>query len=235
MSTHINAANKSDIAESILMPGDPLRAKFIAENYLDNPKCYNEIRGMLGYTGTYHGVPVSVQGSGMGMPSMGIYSWELITEYGVQNIIRIGTAGSFHKDIKIRDIVVGLAASTDSNYVHAFDVPGNYSPCASYELLTKVQDASRKLNVPFKAGNIVSCDVFYEVRENWWKQWASMGVMAVEMEAAALYMNAAYHGVNALAMMTISDHFVTGEKATAEERQTDFTHMMELALDAAIA
>lgn len=123
MSTHINAANKNDIAESILLPGDPLRAKFIAENFLDSPKCYNEIRGMLGYTGTYRGVPVSVQGTGMGMPSMGIYSWELITEYGVQNLIRIGTAGSFHEDIKVRDIVVGMAASTDSNYIHAFDVP----------------------------------------------------------------------------------------------------------------
>ena len=131
MSTHINAANKNDIAESILLPGDPLRAKFIAENFLDSPKCYNEIRGMLGYTGTYRGVPVSVQGTGMGMPSMGIYSWELITEYGVQNLIRIGTAGSFHEDIKVRDIVVGMAASTDSNYIHAFDVPGNYAPCAS--------------------------------------------------------------------------------------------------------
>lgn len=234
MSTHINAASKGDIAETVLMPGDPLRAKFIAENFLDNPKCYNEIRGMLGYTGTYKGVPVSIQGSGMGMPSMGIYSWELITEYDVQNIIRIGTAGSFHEDIKVKDIVVGMSASTDSNYIHAFDVPGNYAPCASYELLTKLGDASKENNIDFKAGNIVSCDVFYELKEDWWKKWASMNVLAVEMEAAALYMNAAYNRVNAMAIMTISDHFITGEKATAEERQNSFTDMMKLALETAI-
>ncbi len=232
MSTHINAANKGDIAESILLPGDPLRAKFIAENYLTNPKCFNEIRGMLGYTGTYKGVPVSVMGTGMGMPSMGIYSWELITEYDVQNLIRIGTAGSFHEDIKIKDIVIGMSASTDSNYIHAFDVPGTYAPCASWELLSKARDASEKLEIPFKAGNIVSCDVFYEFGD-WWKKWAKMDVMAVEMEAAALYMNAAYNRVNAMAMMTISDHFVTGERCTAEERQESFTDMMELALEIA--
>lgn len=234
MSTHINAANRNDIAESVLMPGDPLRARFIAENFLSNPRCYNEIRGMLGYTGTYKGVPVSVQGSGMGMPSMGIYSWELMTEYKVQNIIRIGTAGSFHKDIKVKDIVVALATSTDSNYIHAFDVPGNYAPTASYNLLTKLQDSSDDLGIKFKAGSVVSCDVFYELKEDWWKRWASMGVMAVEMEAAALYMNAAYNNVNALAIMTISDHFVTGEKATAEEREKNFTDMMMLALETAI-
>ena len=232
MSTHINAANKGDIAESILLPGDPLRAKFIAENYLTDPKCFNEIRGMLGYTGTYKGVPVSVMGTGMGMPSMGIYSWELITEYDVQNLIRIGTAGSFHEDIKIKDIVIGMSASTDSNYIHAFDVPGTYAPCASWELLSKARDASEKLEIPFKAGNIVSCDVFYEFGD-WWKKWAKMDVMAVEMEAAALYMNAAYNRVNAMAMMTISDHFVTGERCTAEERQESFTDMMELALEIA--
>lgn len=234
MSTpHISAA-PGDFAKTVLMPGDPLRAKFIAENFLENPKCYNEIRGMLGYTGTYKGVPVSVQGTGMGMPSMGIYSWELITEYGVENLIRIGTAGSFHEDIKVKDIVIGMAASTDSNYIHAFDVPGTYAPCASYELLSKVSASSTELGIPFKAGNIVSCDVFYELKEDWWKRWASMGIMAVEMEAAALYMNAAYNDVNAIAIMTISDHFVTGEKATARERETSFTDMMKLALEAAI-
>jgi len=234
MSTHINAANKGDIAKTVLMPGDPLRAKFIAENFLENAKCYNEVRGMYGFTGTYKGVPVSVQGSGMGMPSMGIYSWELYTEYDVQNIIRIGTAGSFHKDIKIKDIVVGMAASTDSNYAHAFDVPGTLAPCASYDLLMKLTEASKDNDIPIKAGNIVSCDVFYELKEDWWKKWASMGIMAVEMEAAALYMNAAYNNANALAIMTISDHFVTGEKATVEERQNTFTDMMKLALETAV-
>lgn len=234
MSTHINAAVTGDIAESILLPGDPLRAKFIAENYLSNARCYTDIRNMLGYTGTYKGVPVSVQGTGMGMPSMGIYSWELINEYNVQNLIRVGTAGSFHEDIAIGDIVVGIAASTDSNYMHTFDLPGTYAPCAGYDLLLKLQEASKETGHKFKAGNIVSCDVFYEADENWWKRWKRMGVLAVEMEAAALYMNAAYGHVNALALMTISDHFVTGEKATTEQRQEKFTEMMELALEAAI-
>ena len=234
MSTHINAAKKGEIAKTVLLPGDPLRAKYIAENFLDNAVCYTEIRNMLGYTGTYKGVPVSVQGTGMGMPSMGIYSWELMTEYGVENLIRIGTAGSFHEDIHIGDIVVGLAASTDSNYIHAFDVPGNYAPCASYELLTKLTAASKETGHSFKAGNIVSCDVFYELSDDWWKRWKSMGVLAVEMEAAALYMNAAYNRVNALAMMTISDHFVTGETATTKQREQEFTNMMELALETAI-
>lgn len=234
MSTHINAALKGDIAESILLPGDPIRAKFIAENYLENAKQYNDIRGMYGFTGTYKGCPVSVQGTGMGMPSMGIYSWELITEYGCQNLIRVGTAGAFHKDLKIGDIVAGIAASTDSNYIHAFDVPGNYSPSASWELLAKLHDTGKELNIPFKAGNIVSCDVFYEFGDRWWKKWHSMGVYAVEMEAAALYMNAAYNDVNALALVTISDHFVTDEHATSEERETSFTDMMKLALEIAV-
>ena len=234
MSTHINAANVGDIAESVLLPGDPLRAKFIAENYLDNARCYTEIRNMYGFTGTYKGVPVSVQGTGMGMPSMGIYSWELMTEYKVQNLIRVGTAGSFSDKIDIGDIVMCLAASTDSNYIHAFDVPGNYAPCASYDLITKMEKASAETGIAFKAGNTVSCDVFYEVSDDWWKKWRSMGVLAVEMEAAALYMNAAYNNVNALAIMTISDHFVTGAKATTEQRQEKFTDMMKLALETAI-
>lgn len=233
MSLHIGA-EKKQIAETVLMPGDPLRAKFIAENFLDSPVRYSEIRNMYGYTGTYRGVPVSVQGSGMGMPSMGIYSWELFTEYGVENILRIGTAGAFHKDIQVGDILISLASSTDSNYQHAFGLPGQYSPCASFDLLTKVIDAGRENGILFKAGNTVSCDVFYELGDSWWKKWASMDVMAVEMEAAALYMNAAYHGRKALAMMTISDHFVTGEKASVEERQNAFTDMMKLALEAAV-
>ena len=233
MSTHINAAPKGAIAESILLPGDPLRAKFIAENFLESPKLYNEIRGMLGYTGLYKGVPVSVQGTGMGMPSMGIYSWELMTEYGVQNLIRVGTAGSFHEGIRIGDIVVGIAASTDSNYIHAFDVPGNYAPCASWSLLSKIRDAAELLDQSIRPGNIVSCDVFYEFGD-WWKKWASMDVLAVEMEAAALYMNAAYNRRNAVCMVTISDHFVTGERATTQQRQEGFTDMMKLALETAV-
>lgn len=234
MSTHINA-EKGQIAESILLPGDPLRAKFIAENFLTGAKCYNEVRNMLGYTGTYKGVPVSVQGTGMGMPSIGIYSWELITEYGCRNLLRVGTAGSFHKDIKVRDIVAGVAASTDSDYVHAFHLSGTYAPCASFELLMKLAEASKKTGIGFHAGNIVSSDTFYNTDPDAWKRWASMNVMAAEMEAAALYMNAAYHDVNALAIMTISDHFVTGEKTTSEEREASFTDMMTLALETVIA
>ena len=233
MSLHIGA-EKGQIAKTVLMPGDPLRAQFIAENFLTNPVRYSQIRNMYGFTGTYKGVPVSVQGSGMGMPSMGIYSWELFTEFDVENIIRIGTAGAFHESIKVGDILVTLAASTDSRYQHAFDLPGQYSPSASFDLLRKVMAAGEENGIAFKAGNTVSCDVFYELGDQWWKQWASMDVLAVEMEAAALYMNAAYHSRNALAMMTISDHFVTGEKATVEERQNTFTDMMKLALEAAV-
>lgn len=235
MTAHIYAAQKGEIAESILLPGDPLRAKFIAENFLDSPKCYNEIRGMLGYTGTYKGVPVSVQGTGMGMPSMGIYSWELIKDYGVQNLIRVGSAGSFTEKVKIRDIVFGVSASTDSNYVHTFGINGTYAPCADFDLLLKAKASADKLGLQVHAGNIVSCDVFYEQQEDWWQKWAQMGVLAVEMEAAALYMNAAYLGAKALCIVTISDHFITSEQSTSEEREKTFTDMMKVALETAIA
>ena len=235
MALHIAIDNKAPVAKTVLMPGDPLRAKYIAENYLEDAVMYSSIRNMYGFTGTYKGKQISVQGSGMGMPSMGIYSWELITEYGVQNLIRIGTAGSFHEDIKIKDVVLGIAASTDSNYQHAFNIPGNFAPNASWELLKKAMEVNKDLGLSVTAGNIVSCDVFYETEPDWWKKWAKMGVMAVEMEAAALYMNAAYNGVNALAMMTITDHFVTGEKATTEERTTANDDMVRLALGIATA
>lgn len=232
MSLHI-AASKGQIAESVLMPGDPLRAKFIAENFLSEPVLYTDIRNMYGFTGRYKGVPVSVQGSGMGMPSMGIYSWELITEYGVQNLIRIGTAGAFTDELELGDVFLALAASTDSNYQHAFEVPGQYSPSASWELIKKVYAASNETGIEFKAGNVVTCDVFYEFGD-WWKKWAKMGVKAVEMETAALYMNAAYNNVNALSIISISDNFVTGAKSTVEERQNSFTNMMKLALEASV-
>ena len=177
MSLHISTSPQAKPAPSVLMPGDPLRAQFIAENYLDGAVRYSEIRNMYGYTGTYKGVPVSVQGSGMGMPSMGIYSYELFTAHGVENIIRIGTAGSFNPTIKVGDIVCGLAASTDSNYQHAFDVPGLYAPCASYGLLQKLQAASEDSGIPFTAGNIVSCDVFYETTDDWWKRQSEISCM----------------------------------------------------------
>lgn len=232
MSLHI-AASKGQIAETVLLPGDPLRAKFIAENFLESPKQYSEIRNMYGFTGTYKGIPVSIQGTGMGMPSMGIYSWELITEYQVQNLIRIGTAGAFTEDLALGDVFVAMAASTDSNYQHAFDLNGQFSPSASWDLMKKALQASQETGIPFKAGNVVTCDVFYEFGD-WWKKWAKMGVQAVEMETAALYTNAAYNHVNALSMITISDNFVTGAKSTVEERQNSFTNMMKLALETAV-
>lgn len=233
MSNHI-AAKKGEIAETVLMPGDPLRAKFIAENFLEEAECYSEIRNMYGFTGRYKGVPVSIQGSGMGMPSMGIYSYELINDYDVKRIIRIGTAGSFHKDIKIKDIVLGLSASTDSNFSHLFKADGTYAPTASWDLILRAKKAADELEIPVHAGNIVSSDVFYKMQEDWWKTWQRLGVLAVEMEAAALYMHAAWFGIDALAILTISDHSVTGERATAEERQNSFTNMMKIALEAAI-
>ena len=232
MSLHI-AASKGQIAESVLLPGDPLRAQYIAENFLEEPVRYTDIRNMYGFTGRYKGVPVSVQGSGMGMPSMGIYSWELITEYGVQNLIRIGTAGAFTDELELGDVFLALVASTDSNYQHAFEVPGQYSPSASWELIKKVYVASNETGIEFKTGNVVTCDVFYEFGD-WWKKWAKMGVKAVEMETAALYMNAAYNNVNALSIISISDNFVTGAKSTVEERQNSFTNMMKLALEASV-
>ena len=233
MSTpHINA-KPEDFAKTVLMPGDPLRSKFIAENFLENPVLVNNVRGVQGYTGTYKGKKVSVMASGMGMPSMGIYSYELIKEYGVKNLIRVGTAGSFSSDITLGEIVMGISASTDSNYIHGFDAPPGYAPTASYDLLIKTEEVNKNMNLKLNAGNIVSCDVFYEQKENWWKKWAKMNVLAVEMEAAALYMNAAYLGANALAMVTVTDHFITGETATVSEREHANEDMIKLALEVA--
>ncbi len=231
MSIHIGA-QKDQIAESVLLPGDPLRAKYIAENFLEDATLYSNIRNAYGYTGRYKGVPVSVQATGMGMPSIGIYSYELMNEYNVQNLIRIGTAGSFNDSIKINDIVVALAASTDSNYHHAFGIPSSYAPTASFELISKIYDLNKQKKLDIKYGNIVTCDVFYEF-ENWWQKWADMNVLCVEMEAAALYMNAAHFKRNAVAMVTITDHFITGEKATTKERTTANENMIKLALEVA--
>jgi purine-nucleoside phosphorylase len=230
---HIEA-NRGQIAETILLPGDPLRAKFIAEHFLDNPVCYNTVRGMLGFTGTYKGTPVSVQGTGMGIPSIGIYSYELIAEYGVKNLIRVGSAGSFQANVKLRDIVIGVAASTNSNFAHQYDLPGTYAPCADFELVLKAKAAADKLGIPVHAGNILSSDVFYDDDPDSWKKWAKMGILAVEMEAAALYMNAARLGAKALTLLTISDHMITQEVTTAAEREKTFTNMMQIALELAL-
>ena len=226
------AAKPGDFAETVLMPGDPLRSKFIAETFLENPVLVNNTRGVQGYTGTYKGKRVSVMASGMGMPSIGIYSYELFNFYDVKNIIRVGTAGVVRPDLKVRDIVIGQGACTNSSFVNQFDLPGTFSPICSYELLKKAVDAAEKLGVTPVVGNLYSSDAFYDDSMGLSK-WQKMGVLAVEMEAAALYMNAARAGKNALAICTISDNPFTGEVTTAEERQMTFTKMMEIALEIA--
>jgi len=230
---HIAAKDKNEIAETILLPGDPLRAKFIADNFLRDVVQFNGIRGMLGYTGTYNGKRISVMGSGMGMPSIGIYSYELIHFYGVKNLIRIGSCGSFQESVKIRDVIIGMGACTNSNYASQYGLPGSYAPIASWELLEKAVNVAKSKNIEVKVGNILSSDIFYDADPEAWKKWAAMGVMGVEMEAAALYMNAAKAGVNALCLLTVSDSLVTHEATTAEERQNTFTKMMEIALELA--
>lgn len=225
---HITA-NKGDFAKTVLMPGDPLRAKFIAENYLDDAVLINAVRGINGYTGLYNGKRVSVMASGMGMPSMGIYSYELYNFYDVDNIIRIGSAGAISADLKLRDIVIALSASTNSNYAAQYRLPGSYAPTASFELAEKAINAAKKMGLSPVVGNILSSDTFYD-DANSLKDWQKMGVLAVEMEAAALYMNAARSGKHALAICTISDCPFTGEATSAEERQNSFTEMMNLAL-----
>ena len=228
---HISCTDKSQVAESILLPGDPLRAKFIAETFLENVKQFNGTRNMLGYTGTYKGKPVSVMGTGMGCPSMGIYSYELIHFYGVKNLIRVGTAGALRKDVKVRDLVFGLGACTTSSYVRLFGLPGDYAPVCSYELLEKAVNAAKARGCSYHVGNVLSSDMFYSYDLPYANTWAEMGVLAVEMEAAALYSNAARGGANALAILTVSDS--SDEVTTAEERQRSFTQMMEVALEIA--
>lgn len=225
-----NNAKKGDIAKTVLMPGDPLRAKFIADNYLEDVKCFNTVRNMLGFTGTYQGKEVSVMGGGMGMPSIGIYSYELFNFYDVDNIIRIGSAGGISDNVKVRDIVFGMAASTNSNYASQYKLPGTIAPTANFELLEKAVQVAREKNISFTAGNILSSDIFYteDAADN--DAWKKMGILAVEMEAAALYMNAARAGKKALCILTISDHLYTGESLSAEERQNTFRDMMEIAL-----
>ena len=232
---HINAT-PADFAPTVLMPGDPLRAKFIAENFLTDAKLVNNVRGIQGYTGTYEGVPVSVMASGMGMPSIGIYSYELFNFFDVKTIIRVGSAGALNPDIKVRDIVLGQGACTNSAYASQYNLPGTYAPIASYNVLRTCADIAAEMGVPFHVGNLLSSDTFYAdngAEAN--AAWTKMSVMAIEMEAAALYMNAARCGKQALAMCTISDHIVTGEATSAEERQNSFTQMMELALKTAKA
>ena len=230
---HIKASPE-DFAKTVLMPGDPLRSKFIAENFLENAKLVNNVRGIQGYTGTYRGEKVSVMASGLGMPSMGIYSYELYNFFGVENIIRIGSAGGLSEKVKIRDVIIGMSASTTSSFAVQYGLEGTFAPTASYELLEAAVEEARKIGVNISVGNLLSSDIFYNANSDAHKKWQAMGVLGVEMEAAALYMNAAYAKKRALAICTVSDHLLTGESLDSDARQNSFTEMMEIALNTAI-
>lgn len=232
MSIHIGA-KENEIANTVLMPGDPLRAKFIAENFLQDVHCYNEVRGMYGYTGTYKGKRVSIQGSGMGVPSISIYANELIESYGVKNLIRIGTCGSMQEHIKIRDVVLAMTASTDSSINKIRFHNMDYAPTASFDLLHRAHGIAEGKGLDVKVGNVLTSDTFYGDDPEAWKLWAKFGVMAVEMETAALYTLAAKYGVNALSILTVSDSLVTHELTSSEERQKTFMNMVEVALEVA--
>ena len=229
-----NSAAAGDIAKTVLMPGDPLRSEFIAKNFLTNPVLVNNVRGVQGYTGYWKGVPVTVMASGMGMPSIGIYSWELFNLYGVENIIRVGSAGAFSDELQLMDIVAGQAACTDSNYVNGFGVPGNFAPIADFTLLSAAVECAGARGIDLKVGNLLSTDRFYSAEGQCGNDaWKRMGVLCVEMEAAALYCNAAYAHARALCLCTISDHLYRDEALTPEARQTSFEQMIGLALDTA--
>lgn len=228
MSTPHNAAQPGDIAKTVIMSGDPLRAKFMAEHFLENPKPFNTVRNMLGYTGTYQGHPISVMGHGMGIPSIAIYTYELYHFYGVERIIRVGTAGCIQKGMDIGDIVLAQGACTDSNYLHQFGLPGTFAPLADYGLLSAAVEECKRLGVKPWVGNVLASDIFYDDNQEW-KQWAKMGVLAVEMESAALYANAAAAGKKALTILTISDSLVENKAASADDRQKAFTTMMKVA------
>lgn len=225
---HIGA-KYGEIAETVIMSGDPLRAQFMAERFLENPVLFNKVRGMLGYTGTYQGKRVSVMGHGMGIPSMAIYSYELFNFYGVKKIIRVGSAGSMNPDLHIGDLMLAQAACTNSNYASQFQLSGTFAPIADFGLLRAAVEKAEELGYTYKVGNIYSSDIFYDENTEATAQWQKLGVLAVEMESAALYMNAARYGGRALCLCTISDSLVTGEATSAEQRQTGFTHMMDVA------
>ena len=226
-----NMATQGQIAKKVLMPGDPLRAKFIAEKYLENPVCFNTTRNMLGYTGKYKGKDISIMGSGMGMPSIGIYSYELYSFYDVDSIIRIGSAGSLKDDVHVMDIVAGRGACTNSNFASQYKLNGTFAPIASFELLNRAVEVAKQQNKKLTVGNILSSDTFYGDDDSANDNWKKMGVIAVEMEAAALYMNAARLNKKALCLLTISDHIYLKEELSAEERQIGFSNMIEIALD----
>ncbi len=235
MATPHNEAKMGDIAPVVLMSGDPLRAELIAKEYLEDAQCFNRVRGMLGYTGTYKGTRISVMGHGMGIPSIGIYSYELYNMYDVQAILRLGSAGAISEKVKVKDLVIGMGASTDSAYGRQFELPGTFAPLADYELLKTAVDACERQHASYHVGNLLSSDIFYEERSNVNAKWASMGVLAVEMEASALYMNAAHAGKRALTICTVSDHLLTGERLSSAERQSGLRQMLEVGLETGIA
>ncbi|MFZ2237921.1 MAG: purine-nucleoside phosphorylase [Gordonia amarae] len=219
------------IAETILLPGDPLRAKFIAETYLDGPRCFNRVRNMLGYTGTYRGREISVMGTGMGIPSISLYSHELIHTFGVRNLIRVGSCGSMQEHVDLYDVVIAQGASTDSNYLSQFGIPGTWAPLSSYRLLEQAKHLADERGATAHVGNILSSDIFYNADDQTLGKWARMGVLAVEMESAGLFANAAAAGVDALGIFTVSDHIPSGRRTTPAERETAFTTMIEIALE----
>lgn len=231
MSTHIQAS-KGEIAETVLLPGDPLRAKWIAETYFEDAVCYNEVRGMLGYTGTYNGKRISVQGTGMGIPSALIYSHELINDYGVKNLIRVGSAGAYKKEVKLHDVVIAMTASSTSGINNIRFAGSHYSPTADFELFMKAANFAKENNIAVKAGNVLSSDEFYEDDPDSYKNWADYGVLCVEMETAGLYTIAAKHKVKALSVLTISDSLVTGEHISADAREKSMNNMIKIALGA---
>lgn len=232
MSVHIEA-KKGEIAETVLLPGDPLRAKWIANTFFEDPKLFNSIRGMLGYTGTYKGKRISAMGTGMGVPSISIYAHELITEYEVKNLIRVGSAGSCQEQVKLRDIVLAMAASSTSGINELRFNGADYAPTANFELFQKAVEAAKAKNIPLKAGNVLTSDEFYADHPESYHIWSKFGVLCVEMESSGLYTVAAKHGVNALSILTISDSLITGERTTANERETTFKEMIEIALELA--
>ncbi len=233
MSTPHNEAKKGEIAKTVLMPGDPLRAKYLAETYLEDVKIFNTVRNMLGYTGTYKGKKVSIMGSGMGMPSIGIYSYELYTQYDVDNIIRIGSCGALKEHVHLRDIIIAQGACTDSNFAHQYELSGTFSALSSYDLLEKAVMLAKEKQVNYHVGNIISSDIFYHADQDSAAKWASMGCLGVEMEAYGLFATAAYLNKKALTILTVSDSLVSNEVTTSEEREKTFTSMMEIALDLA--
>ncbi len=230
MSLHMEA-KKGEIAETILLPGDPLRAKFVAENYLEDAVCYNKVRNIFGYTGTYKGKRISVQGTGMGIPSMSIYVTELIRDYGVKNLIRIGSCGAIKPEINLRDVILAEGASTDSQTNKLVFGGADFAAIANFELLLKAYNVVKEKKMQVHVGNVLSSDIFYSDDPNFWKIWAKYGILGIDMEATALYSIAAKYGVNALTILTVSDQIVHGEATTSEERQTGFSKMIEIALE----